>query len=51
MQEDTANGRLVELFSEPMFGLYYVATWSGPTRPAVKTFVDWLLSHAEIVEF
>jgi len=48
-QEDIAAGSIVVLFSEPMFGLYYVETQSSPNRPAVRTFVDWLLANAETV--
>jgi LysR family glycine cleavage system transcriptional activator len=45
-EDDIAAGRMVVLFSEPLFGLYYVQTLSAPLRPAVKKFVDWLLSNA-----
>jgi LysR family glycine cleavage system transcriptional activator len=48
-QDDIAAGRIVVLFSEPTFGLYYVETQSSPNRPAVRTFVDWLLAKAETV--
>ena len=48
-REDLEAGRVVELFSEPMFGVYYVQTAQEPMRPAVRTFVDWLLSRAETV--
>jgi LysR family glycine cleavage system transcriptional activator len=48
-QEDIASGRIIELCSEPLFGLYYVKTQSGTVRPAVRTFVDWLMSNAETV--
>lgn len=48
-REDIASGRIVELFSEPLFGLYYVETQHGPIRPAARKFVDWLLSNAETV--
>jgi DNA-binding transcriptional LysR family regulator len=45
-EEDIAAGRMVVLFSEPLFGLYYVQTHSEPMRPTVKKFVDWLLTNA-----
>ena len=48
--DDIAAGRIVELFSEPLFGLYYVQTSSEPLRPAVKRFVDWLLANAVEVD-
>lgn len=44
--DDITAGHIVELFSEPLFGLYYVQTPPEPLRPAVKKFVDWLLSNA-----
>lgn len=46
-RDDLAAGRVVELFSEPSFGLYYIETGPEPTRPAVATFIDWILSQAE----
>ncbi|WP_428642434.1 LysR family transcriptional regulator [Roseibium sp.] len=48
-KEDLASGRVVELFSEPVFGVYYVETAQDPMRPAVRIFVEWLLSRAETV--
>jgi LysR family glycine cleavage system transcriptional activator len=48
-QEDIAAGRMIELYSEPMFGFYYVETQSSPNRLAVRTFVDWLLAKADTV--
>ncbi len=47
--EDLKTGTIVELFSEPMFGVYYVQTSPDQRRPAVKTFVTWLMSKAETV--
>ena len=48
-REDLASERVVELFSEPLFGVYYIETSAEQWRPAVKLFVDWLLSKAETV--
>ena len=49
-EKDLETGRVVELFSEPAFGLYFLETTPAPLRPDVKTFIDWLLSKAETVE-
>lgn len=46
-KEDLEAGRVVELFSEPAFGVYYVEVQPGAVRPAVQSFLDWLLSNAE----
>ncbi len=46
--DDIAAGRIVELFREPLFGLYFVETLPGPLRPAVQKFVAWLLSNADM---
>ncbi len=48
-KEDLAAKRVVELFSEPLFGVYYIEISPNDWRPAVKLFVDWLLSKAETV--
>lgn len=48
-QKDIEAGRIVELFSEKLFGVYYIETRPGVLRPAVKTFVNWLRSQAEVV--
>ena len=48
-KEDLAAKRVVELFSEPLFGVYYIEISPNHWRPAVKLFVDWLLSKAETV--
>ncbi len=42
-------GSVVELFSEPLFGVFYLQTPQGYERPAAKTFLDWLRSKAETV--
>lgn len=48
-QADIDAGRIVELFSEKLFGIYYIETRQGVLRPAVRTFVNWLKSQAETV--
>ena len=47
--EDLASNRVVELFSEPLFGVYHIETAAGHLRPEVRTFVKWLRSKAETV--
>jgi len=48
-REDLAAGRVVELFSEPRFGFYFIQTPDEESRPAVRTFLRWLRSKAETV--
>ncbi len=48
-REDLEAGRVVELFSEPLFGVYHIQVPQERRRPAVQTFLDWLLLHAETV--
>jgi LysR family glycine cleavage system transcriptional activator len=48
-RNDLEVGKVVELFSEPLFGVYYVETLPRAMRPAVRTFLDWLMSKAETV--
>ncbi len=48
-REDLKAGSIVELFYEPLFGIYYIQTPPEQRRPAVKTFLDWLMSKAETV--
>ncbi len=48
-RNDLAAGRVVELFSESKFGIYYVETQPQPLRPKVRRFLDWLFSHEETV--
>lgn len=43
------RGRMIDLFSEKLFGVYYVETRRGALRPAVRTFVKWLNKQAEVV--
>jgi LysR family glycine cleavage system transcriptional activator len=48
-KNDLEAGKVVELFSEHLFGMYYIQTLQEHLRPAVKTFLGWLMSKAEIV--
>ena len=48
-RDDLETGKVVELFSELAFGVYYVETPPGPIRPSVGLFLDWLMSKAETV--
>ncbi|MCA0871948.1 LysR family transcriptional regulator [Seohaeicola saemankumensis] len=47
--EDIASGRIVELASETLFGVYHIEISPGQQRPEVLTFIDWLRSKAEVV--
>lgn len=46
VDDDIRSGRLIELFSEPAFGLYFIKTRPGVLRPPVKIFVQWLKRQA-----
>jgi LysR family glycine cleavage system transcriptional activator len=48
-KDDLETGKVIELFSEPLFGVYYIHTPQGYCRPSAKVFVNWLKSKAEIV--
>lgn len=48
-EEDIAEGRVVELFSEPLFGIYHIEAQKGHQRPEVATFLKWLRSRSEVV--
>jgi LysR family transcriptional regulator, glycine cleavage system transcriptional activator len=48
-RQDLAEGSVIELHSEPLFGVYYVQTPQERRRPAVKTFLHWLMTNAETV--
>lgn len=48
-EKDLEAGTLIELFSEPGFGIYYLETHEGPKRRAVRTFLTWLLSKSQTV--
>ena len=47
--DDLAVGRVVELFSEPLFGVFYVETPQEHQRPEARTFLKWLKSNSEMV--
>jgi len=48
-REELENGTLIELSSEPEFGVYEVRTPPEYTTPAARVFVDWLMSRSETV--
>ncbi|KUJ76251.1 hypothetical protein AVO45_13155 [Ruegeria marisrubri] len=48
-REEIEQGRMIELFSEKLFGIYFVETRAGAQRPAVKAFLKWLRAQAETV--
>lgn len=48
-REDLEAGKVVELFSEPLFGVYYIQTPQEHERADAKTFLTWLRSKAETV--
>lgn len=48
-EKELESGNLIELFSEPEFGIYYLETNEGPKRRVVRTFLTWLLSKSEKV--
>lgn len=48
-REDLEAGRVIELFSESLFGLYCILSPEETRTPAVETFLDWLMSKAETV--
>ncbi len=48
VEKDIEAGLLVELFSEPGFGGYYLVTRPGALRPAVLSFVKWLKRQSEV---
>lgn len=47
--DDLAQGQVVELASEPLFGVYHLDLQAGDQRPDVKAFVRWLRSKAQTV--
>jgi len=47
--DDLRAGNVVELFSEQLFGVYYIQTPQEHERPEARTFLNWLKSKAETV--
>ncbi len=48
-EDDLSSGRMIELFSEPLFGVYYIQTQAEFQRPEAKVFVNWLKSQSQVV--
>lgn len=48
-REEIRTGRVVPLFSDRLWGTYYILTQSGVLRPPLRTFVQWLKNQAETV--
>ena len=46
-RDDPNAGTLAELFSEPLFGVYYLAAPQKYQRPEARTFLKWLRSKGE----
>ena len=46
---DIAEGHVIELASEPLFGIYHIETSPGQLRPEVLAFIKWLQTKAEVV--
>jgi LysR family glycine cleavage system transcriptional activator len=42
-------GQVKVLYSEPVFGVYCLETNPSTSRPAVRKFINWIMSNAEIV--
>jgi len=42
-------GQIKVLYSEPVFGVYCLETNPSTSRPAVRKFINWIMSNAEIV--
>ena len=47
--DDIASGRVIELASEALFGLYQIEVSPDELRSDVLTFLKWLRSKAEVV--
>lgn len=47
--DDLKAGRVVELFSEPLFGVYSIEARSEHLRAEARSFLKWLQSKAEVV--
>ncbi len=48
-EDDLSSDRMIELFSEPLFGVYYIQTQAEFQRPEAKVFVNWLKSQSQVV--
>ena len=48
-RDDLRTGKVVELFCEPLFGVYYIHTSKEHVRREARVFVNWLRSRAETV--
>ena len=48
-KDEIQSGQVVVLFSDSTVGTYYIETAPGVTRPAVKTFMNWLKTKTEEV--
>ncbi|MGI9482975.1 MAG: LysR substrate-binding domain-containing protein [Hyphomicrobiales bacterium] len=46
VDKELKSGRLVELFCDEQFGMFYLKTRPGPQRPPITAFIDWLKSQA-----
>ena len=46
VEAEIRSGRLVELFTEPCFGIYHIRTRPGALRRPARTFVRWLRREA-----
>ena len=45
-EEEIQAGEMKVLFSEPAFGIYYIATSPGALTPPVNVFLNWLKQQA-----
>jgi LysR family glycine cleavage system transcriptional activator len=48
-KDEIQSGQVVVMFSDSTVGTYYIETAPGVTRPAVKTFMNWLKTKTEEV--
>ena len=48
-RSDIEAGRVTILYSEPAFGIYHLEANSSSLRPAVRTFMNWIMSKMEVV--
>jgi LysR family glycine cleavage system transcriptional activator len=45
VEADIRSGRLIELFNQTEFGIFYIRTGPGVMRPSVRSFVQWIKSQ------